>query len=72
MDRLKLKEQVEIIRQAFGYINRFKGETFVIKLESSLIAHPCSRSSSGTWCCSTGWASTWSWCRAPGTASTRC
>jgi amino-acid N-acetyltransferase len=40
MDRLKLKEQVEIIRQAFGYINRFKGETFVIKLESSLIARP--------------------------------
>jgi len=39
MDRLKLKEQVEIIRQAFGYINQFKGETFVIKLESGLIAH---------------------------------
>jgi amino-acid N-acetyltransferase len=39
MDKLKLKEQVEIIRQAFGYINQFKGETFVIKLESSLISH---------------------------------
>jgi amino-acid N-acetyltransferase len=40
MDRLKLKEQVEVIRQAFGYINQFKGETFVIKLESSLIERP--------------------------------
>jgi amino-acid N-acetyltransferase len=40
MDKSKLKEQVETIRQAFGYINQFKGETFVIKLESSLIAHP--------------------------------
>lgn len=39
MDRIKLKEQVEIIRQAFGYINQFKGETFVIKIESSLVAH---------------------------------
>jgi amino-acid N-acetyltransferase len=37
MDKRKLKEQVEIIRQAFGYINRFKGETFVIKLDGSLI-----------------------------------
>ena len=40
MDNLALKEQVEIIRQAFGYINQFKGQTFVIKLESSLISHP--------------------------------
>jgi amino-acid N-acetyltransferase len=40
MDQLKLKEQVDVIRQAFGYINQFKGETFVIKLESGLIAHP--------------------------------
>jgi amino-acid N-acetyltransferase len=40
MDRHKLKEQVETIRQAFGYIDRFKGETFVIKLESSLITRP--------------------------------
>ena len=39
MDKTKLTEQVEIIRQAFGYINQFKGETFVIKLESGLIAH---------------------------------
>jgi len=40
MDKTILKEQVEIIRQAFGYINQFKGQTFVIKLESSLISHP--------------------------------
>jgi amino-acid N-acetyltransferase len=40
MDKQKLKEQVETIRQAFGYINRFKNETFVIKIESSLISHP--------------------------------
>ncbi len=39
MDKQKLKEQVETIRQAFGYINRFKNETFVIKIESSLISH---------------------------------
>ena len=39
MDKSILKEQVEIIRQAFGYINQFKGETFVIKLESNLISH---------------------------------
>ena len=40
MDKTKLKEQVETIRQTIGYLNRFKGETFVVKLESSLIAHP--------------------------------
>ncbi len=40
MESTKLKEQVEIIRQAFGYINRFKNETFVIKIDSSLIGHP--------------------------------
>ena len=39
MDKSILKEQVEIIRQAFGYINQFKGETFVIKIESSLVSH---------------------------------
>ncbi|MFP4162370.1 MAG: amino-acid N-acetyltransferase [Chitinispirillaceae bacterium] len=39
MDKTKLKEQVEIIRQAFGYINRFKNETFVIKIDSSLISN---------------------------------
>jgi amino-acid N-acetyltransferase len=40
MDKLILKEQVEIIRQAFGYITQFKGCLFVIKIESTLIEHP--------------------------------
>ncbi|MDG5814314.1 amino-acid N-acetyltransferase [Chitinispirillales bacterium ANBcel5] len=39
MDKTKLKEQVESIRQTFGYMKRFKGETFVIKIDSSLINH---------------------------------
>ncbi|MBN2035166.1 MAG: amino-acid N-acetyltransferase [Chitinispirillaceae bacterium] len=40
MNRSLLKEQVEVIRQAFGYINQFKHETFVIKIESTLLSHP--------------------------------
>jgi amino-acid N-acetyltransferase len=40
MDKQRLKEQVETIRQAFGYINRFKDRTFVIKIESSLLGNP--------------------------------
>jgi amino-acid N-acetyltransferase len=40
MEKSKLKEQVEIIRQAFGYITQFKNETFVIKIESALITNP--------------------------------
>lgn len=40
MKKKKFKEQVEMIREAFGYINRFKNETFVIKINSSLITHP--------------------------------
>jgi len=40
MDQSKLKEQVEIIRQAFGYINQFKNNTFILKIDSTLIAHP--------------------------------
>ena len=40
MGKNSLKEQVEIIRQAFGYIERFKGETFVIRISSELIASP--------------------------------
>ena len=40
MDKEHLKEQVETIRQAFGYINRFRNETFVIKIESSLLTSP--------------------------------
>lgn len=39
MDKSILKEQVEIIRQAFGYINQFKGKTFVITIESPLVSH---------------------------------
>ncbi|MBN1130001.1 MAG: amino-acid N-acetyltransferase [Chitinispirillaceae bacterium] len=39
MDASLLKEQVNVIRQAFGYINQFKNETFVIKIESSLVNH---------------------------------
>ncbi len=39
MNKRKLKENVETIRQAFGYIKRFKDETFVIKIDSSLITH---------------------------------
>jgi len=40
MDALSLKQQVEVIRQAFGYINQFKGKTFVITIESALLSHP--------------------------------
>jgi amino-acid N-acetyltransferase len=39
MEKSQFKEQVETIRQAFGYINRFRGETFVIKIDSYLINH---------------------------------
>ncbi|KMQ50955.1 N-acetylglutamate synthase [Chitinispirillum alkaliphilum] len=39
MDKIRLKEQVEIIRQAFSYINRFQNETFIIKIDSTLITH---------------------------------
>jgi len=39
MDTIKLKEQVEVIRETFGYINRFKDKTFVIKLDDSLSSH---------------------------------
>jgi len=38
MDKINLKEQAESIRQAFGYVDRFKNETFVIKIDSALIA----------------------------------
>jgi len=38
MDKTRLKEQAESIRQAFGYVDRFKNETFVIKIDSALIA----------------------------------
>ena len=40
MDKKQLKEQVETIRQAFSYINRFRDETFVIKIEGELFSDP--------------------------------
>lgn len=40
MDKSKLKEQSEIIRQAFGYIDQFKNEIFVIKIDDILISSP--------------------------------
>lgn len=40
MDKSKLKEQSEVIRQAFGYIDRFKNELFVIKIDDILISNP--------------------------------
>jgi len=40
MEKKRFKEQVEIIRESFGYINRFKNETFVIKIDNALITHP--------------------------------
>ena len=40
MEQKRFKSQVETIRQAFGYINRFRNETFVIKISSPLITHP--------------------------------
>jgi amino-acid N-acetyltransferase len=33
-------EHVELIRQAFGYITRFKGTTFVLKIENPVIDDP--------------------------------
>jgi amino-acid N-acetyltransferase len=40
METQKLQGQVELIRQVFEYIHRFKGGTFVIKIEGSLMDHP--------------------------------
>lgn len=40
MENQKLKEQVELIRQVFGYVDQFKGKTFVIKIGSRIIQHP--------------------------------
>jgi amino-acid N-acetyltransferase len=39
MDMLSLTDQVDTIRTAFSYINRFKGHTFVIKIGSALYQH---------------------------------
>lgn len=40
MDKSKLKEQSEIIRQAFGYIHQFKNEIFVIKIDDIIFSNP--------------------------------
>ncbi|MBN1566609.1 MAG: amino-acid N-acetyltransferase [Acidobacteria bacterium] len=39
MDLSSLPDQVDTIRTAFSYINRFKGHTFVIRIEGSLLDH---------------------------------
>jgi amino-acid N-acetyltransferase len=39
MHNQRLKGQVETIRQTFSYINRFKGQTFVIKIGDTLLNH---------------------------------
>ena len=36
-------DHVELIRQAFGYITRFKGRTFVLKIENPVIDDPAFR-----------------------------
>ena len=36
-------DHVELIRQAFGYITRFKGSTFVLKIENPVIDDPAFR-----------------------------
>ncbi|HEX3019119.1 MAG TPA: amino-acid N-acetyltransferase [Chitinispirillaceae bacterium] len=40
MDKIKLKEQSEVIRQAFGYIDQFKNQTFIIKIDDIIISNP--------------------------------
>jgi amino-acid N-acetyltransferase len=40
MDEQKLKGQVELIRQVFGYVDQFRGKTFVIKIDSAVVLHP--------------------------------
>ncbi len=40
MNETKLSSHVDTIRQAFGYINKFKGETFVIMLDDILLQDP--------------------------------
>ncbi len=40
MEDRKLEEQVELIRQVFGYIQRFSAQTIVIKIDCPLMEHP--------------------------------
>jgi amino-acid N-acetyltransferase len=39
IDLTSLPDQVDMIRTAFRYINRFKGHTFVIRIEGGLLDH---------------------------------
>ncbi len=39
IDLSSLHDQVDTIRTAFSYINRFKGHTFVIRIDGSLLEH---------------------------------
>jgi amino-acid N-acetyltransferase len=40
MEEQKLKEQVELIRQVFGYVQLFRGRTFVIKIDCAVMNAP--------------------------------
>jgi amino-acid N-acetyltransferase len=40
MESDKMQEQVELIRQAFEYVQLFKGKTIVIKVDGSVMNHP--------------------------------
>lgn len=40
IDLSSLHDQVDTIRTAFSYINRFKGHVFVLRIEGSLLDHP--------------------------------
>ncbi len=39
MELLEVNEDADKIREVFAYISRFKGSTFVIKIDSSLLSH---------------------------------
>ena len=39
MDVIELNEDADKIREVFAYISRFKGSTFVIKIDSTLLGH---------------------------------
>jgi amino-acid N-acetyltransferase len=39
MDEQKLKEQVELIRQVFEYVQLFRGRTFVFKIDGAVMNH---------------------------------
>ena len=40
MESDNIQEQVELIRQAFEYVQLFKGKTIVIKVDGSVMSHP--------------------------------